>query len=272
MQSANKFAPKQRGFTLVELMVAMAIGLFIVLIAVTIYSQGLASVAFRMGQSENLNNSRYTIDMLDSEFSKAGYRRDPTQLIEQAFPADSAARPNGCQFAEGQAIYAPTTTSLCIRYQARDNSETDCSGGTAGIASLGPYQAPASGAGLLAERYSIVNNALVCQAGKTTVTTTQVADGVRDVHFEFGVGKKGDTLAQRRVESFKTTVPTATEAIRALRYAVLLRSTGKVTQGMESTICTRWTQAGGPAASCDASAGQLLQLVTGSLTLRNLMP
>ncbi len=51
----------QRGFTLVELMVAMAIGLFIVLIAITIYTQGLSSVAFRMGQSENLNNSRYTI-------------------------------------------------------------------------------------------------------------------------------------------------------------------------------------------------------------------
>lgn len=91
-----------------------------------------------MGQSENLNNSRYTIDMLIPSFP-AGYRRDPTQLIEQAFP-DSAARPNGCQFAEGQAIYAPTATSLCIRYQARDNSETGRSGGTAGIASPAPIR------------------------------------------------------------------------------------------------------------------------------------
>lgn len=262
----------QRGFTLVELMVAMAIGLFIVLIAITIYTQGLSSVAFRMGQSENLNNSRYTIGMLDSEFSKAGFRRDPTQLIEQAFPADAAAHANGCLFIAGQAIYAPNATSLCIRYQARDSGETNCAGTTAGIASLGPYEAPASGAGLLVERYTIVNKALVCQAGVGAVTSTQVADGVRDVHFEFGIGKKGDTLAQRRVQSFKTDVPTADEAIRALRYAVLLSSTGKVTQGMTSTVCTRWAEAGGNASSCDATAGQLLQLVTGSLTLRNLMP
>lgn len=121
--------------------------------------------------------------------------------------------------------------------------------------------------GLLAERYSIVNNALVCQAAAPR--PTQVADGVRDVHFEFGVGKQGDTLAQPWSRSKprcpQRQKPSALPAGRALR-------TGKVTQGMESTICTRWTQAGGPAASCDASAGQLLQLVTGSLTLRNLMP
>lgn len=268
----NNYSLGQRGFTLVELMVSMAIGLFIVLIAITIYSQGLASVAFRMGQSENLNNSRYTIGKLDSEFSKAGFRRDPTQLIEQAFPADAVAHANGCKFAAGQAIYAPNAASLCIRYQARDNSETDCAGATAGVASLGPYEAPASGAGLLVEHYAIESSALVCRAGKAPVTTTQVADGVRDVHFEFGVGKKGDTLAQRRVQSFKTDVPTPDEAIRALRYAVLLSSTGKVTQGMKSTICTRWVEAGGDTSSCDATAGQLLQLVTGSLTLRNLMP
>lgn len=272
MKISPKSSSAQKGFTLVELMVAMAIGLFIVLIAITIYIQGLSSVAFRMGQSENLNNSRYTIAMLDSEFSKAGYRRDPTQLIEQAFPADATANANGCKFSAGESIYAPNATSLCIRYQARDNSETDCAGNAADIAGLGPYEAPASGSGLLAERYTIASGALVCQAGSKSVTTTQVADGVRDVHFEFGVGKKGDTLAQRRVESFKTSVPVTTEAIRALRYAVLLSSTGKVTQGMESSICNRWKEVGGTASSCDTSSGQLFQLVTGSLTLRNLMP
>ena len=61
----------QAGLTLVELMVALAIGLFIVLIATTIYMQGLSSLGFRMGQSENLGNSRQALAALDAEFSKA---------------------------------------------------------------------------------------------------------------------------------------------------------------------------------------------------------
>jgi len=52
----------------------------------------------------------------------------------------------------------------------------------------------------------------------------------------------------------------------------LLESSGKVTQGMASTVCERWAQLGGAAARCDANAGALLQLATGTLTLRNLMP
>lgn len=41
---------------------------------------------------------------------------------------------------------------------------------------------------------------------------------------------------------------------------------------MTSTVCERWAQLGGARARCDANAGSLLQLATGTLTLRNLMP
>ena len=263
----------QRGFTLVELMVAMVIGLFIVLVAITIYTQGLSSFAFRVGQSENMSNSRYTIDTLGNEFAKAGYRRDPSQLLELAFPKDAGASASGCEFAAGQAIYAPTTTSLCMRYQARDSSEADCTGAKSDLSSEGPYVAPVTtGAGLLVEHYTLENGALVCVAGKDAATTVQVADGVSAVHFEFGVGNRGDTFAARRVREFKPDIPVGTDTIRALRYAVLVTSTGKVTQGMASTVCERWVAAGGDTGLCSTDSNRLLQLASGTLTLRNLMP
>ena len=109
--------PSQAGMSLVEIMVALAIGLFLVLIATTIYMQGLSSFGFRVGQSENLGNSRLALAVLDSEFSKAGYRRDPSQAMFDAFPADSSPHPNGCQFAQGQALYAADTQSICLRFQ-----------------------------------------------------------------------------------------------------------------------------------------------------------
>lgn len=266
-------ARSMRGLTLIELMVSLAIGLFLVLIATTIYMQGLSHFNFRVGQSENLGNSRYAQDVLDTELSKAGYRRDPTQLLTDAFPADTAAHPNGCQFAVGQALYAVDTRSVCIRFQARDAAETDCAGTASGLGTLAPYNAPAAGSGLFVERYAVDNGALVCQAGATTARTIPVADGVLDARFEFGIDAQADPFAVRRVDQFKSDVPADGETIRSMRYAILLASSGKgLTQGMSSTVCSRWTQAGGAASSCDTSQGQLHQLVIGTLSLRNLMP
>ncbi len=265
----------ERGVTLVELMVSIAIGLFIVLVATTIYVQGLSTVSFRAGQSENLNNTRYVLDVLDNELTKTGYRRDPLQLIEEAFPEDATANAqNQCQFAKGQAIYAPDAKSLCIRYQARDESETDCGGTAATLgAASGPYVSPVAGTGVFSERYHVENGSLVCQPGGDKATAQKVADGVRDVHFEFGVDKLANPGLGRHVDEYTTTAPTGAEVIRSLRYTILLSSTAKgLTQGMDSTVCTRWIDAGGDEKSCDTSKGQLYQLATGSLTLRNLMP
>lgn len=266
----------ERGLSLVELMVALAVGLIVILIAATIYIEGLRNFGFRTSQSENLGNSRYALGTLDNEFTKAGYRRDPTQAMDEAFPADASAHPNGCKFAVGQAMYAIDANTLCIRYQARDNNEKDCAGSAAGIAGLGAYEAPpapAVGAGLFVEKYFLSGGALACQAGNQAEDKQEVALGVRGVVFEFGVGKGSDSFAERRVEQFKTGTLAADDVIRSLRYAVLLAGTSeKVTGGMESSVCTRWENAGGASASCDTSKGQLYQLASGSLTLRNLMP
>lgn len=275
--SIERFRAAERGISLVELMVAVAVGLFVILIATTIYMEGLRNFGFRTSQSENLGNSRYALGALDNEFTKAGYRRDPTQAMDQAFPADEAAHPNGCKFAVGQAMYAVNASTLCIRYQARDNDEKDCAGSAAGIAGLKAYEAPPApvlGAGMFVEKYFLSGESLACQAGSQADPNKQeVAAGVRGVHFEFGVGKGSDSFAERRVEQFKTATPTGDDVIRSLRYAVLLASTTeRVTGGIDSSVCARWAGAGGAAASCDTSKGQLYQLASGSLTLRNLMP
>lgn len=263
-------------------MVAMAIGLVIVLIATTVYTQGVSNFSFRTGQSENLGNSRYALETLESAFTKAGYRRDPTQKMKLAFPATASAHANGCQFAAGEAIKVLSAGVLCIRFQARDKDEKDCAGTAAGINSLTAYEAPpapAVGAGLFVEKYLVRNGSLVCLSAnedKDTGLGTAVADGVRDVLFEYGVGKApvdDDSLAERKIESYKTSNPAADEVIRSLRYSFLFSSTaGGLTGGMESTVCTRWTNLGGTAASCDTAKGQLYQVASGALTLRNLMP
>ncbi|PZQ75738.1 MAG: pilus assembly protein PilW [Variovorax paradoxus] len=278
--------PGQRGISLVEIMVAMAIGLVIVLIATTVYTQGVSNFSFRTGQSENLGNSRYALDTIEAAFTKAGYRRDPTQNMKFAFPANATAYKNGCQFAAGEAIKVPSAGVLCIRFQARDKDEKDCAGTAAGINSLAAYEAPpapAIGAGMFVEKYFVATTSneksLVCLSGdqdKDTEAGTPVADRVSDVLFEYGVGKApvdDDSMAERKVESYKTTVPAADEVVRSLRYSLLFSSTaGGLSSVAESSVCDRWAALGGAKANCDLAKGQLYQVASGSLMLRNLMP
>lgn len=267
--SCSSLRQGQRGISLVEIMVSMAIGLVIITLVSLIYFEGFRTLAFRQGQSENLGNSRYTLETLGLEFAKAGYRRDPTQFMRDAFPAEAAS--NECKFAAGQSIYVNSVGALCIRYQPRDDRETDCAGRSGGISGLGPYKQannPKEGAGMFVEKYYVSNDRLYCQAGKDSV---EMADGVRDIHFAFGVGGSiNDPYQPREVESYKESVG-ADDAIRALRFSVLLISSNKVTGGIESNVCSRWEGASGRK-NCDTSNGYLYQVASSALTLRNLMP
>ncbi|WP_158291694.1 prepilin-type N-terminal cleavage/methylation domain-containing protein [Lampropedia puyangensis] len=264
----------QKGLSLVEVMVAMAIGLFIVLLVSLVYIEGARNLSFRQGQSENLANSRYTLGSLEQHFSKAGYRRDPTLSMEKAFPAliDDT---TDCAFARGEAINIKTDGALCIRFQPRDAIETDCSGNTdPSVSSLMPYEAPTTstvGNGVFVERFSISNHTLVCAAQSTE---TALAAGVQDIHFQYGTGPKVSSMAIRKISAFTTDTPSSNQVIRALKYSILLAaSSSRLTGGMESTVCDRWkTVAGADNASCSADSGALYQVASGAVTLRNLMP
>jgi tfp pilus assembly protein pilW-like protein len=125
--------------------------------------------------------------------------------------------------------------------------------------------------GMFVEKYFIDGDRLRCQAGTEVV---DLADGVRGIHFAFGVGKfSADRNKERKIDAFVTTLPSTKEAIRALRYSVLLVSSQpNVTGGVESSICTRWTKATGNQTACSANDGRLYQIASKALTLRNQMP
>jgi len=270
----------QRGISLIEIMVAMAIGLFILLLVTVVYLTGGRNLNFRQGQGENLANSRYTLDTLSSQLAKTGYRRDPRQFMEEAFPADSYL---GCDFKKREALKVLSDGSLCIRYQQRDANERDCSGADPGdISDLHSYEGRTEAAdlqgsarrGMYVEKYWITpDHQLVCND-----STNVVADGVQAIQFEFGVGPAAlgqkEKDEHRRVYEYITTPPNpATQTVRSLRYTVLLATANeRVTGGIATDVCTRWTAAGGDSSLCDTSGGRLYQLAASALTLRNLMP
>jgi len=64
---------KQAGFTLVEAMIAMAIGMFLILGAVSIYSQGTYSFQITEGTSRVQENMRFAFDTMEPDVRLAGF-------------------------------------------------------------------------------------------------------------------------------------------------------------------------------------------------------
>lgn len=247
---------RQIGLSLVELMIAMAISSFLILGVTQILIDNKNNYRYQQSQSENQENGRFTLMLFEKELFKTGFRRRPDQNPEQAFPALSS---GGCVFTTGQTINKVDDSTICLRYQPRDTAELDCTGTAIGdLTDLDtPYKAPNSS---FIEKISIINGSLVCNG------TSLIADGVAAINFDFGIGG----TAEKDVTSY--TQSPGTSPIRSLRYSVLLSSTqNSVAQGISSKACTEWQNL----TAADTSPcvnDKIYQIVSSSVTLRNLMP
>ncbi len=63
----------QSGMTLIELMVSMLIGLFLVLGAVTVYNQGRQNYTVNEGVARLQENLRFALDVFEPDIRLAGF-------------------------------------------------------------------------------------------------------------------------------------------------------------------------------------------------------
>ena len=263
----------QRGLSLVELMVAMAISSFLILGVTQIYLDNKRNYFYQQGQGENLENGRFALMLIGERLAKAGYRRNPALTMDIAFPAQTV---DGCAFKEGQAVIRVDDSTLCLRYQPRDDSETNCQGDIfSGDSDLStPYDSSTTlphfkSSDIMVEKIELDDDALTCN-GQELVTN------IKGMYFDYGVNSDISLL---KVNSY-TSAPGTDDIIRALRYSILLAATpNNLTQGVESKVCTNpaneddigdWEELTGKSLTCES--GKLYQMVSSSSTLRNLMP
>lgn len=205
----------QSGLSLIELMVAMLIGSFLILGITEIFINNQKSYLFQQSQMGNQENGRFTLTVLEQELSKAGYRSYPSQAFG---PSDGVVA--GCVFPDGTitlnnvSVVALSPTRLCIRYQASNRADVSCQGsGLAGAdqnSITQPYNKPNKE---IVEKieFDAATQSITC----TTDVTRQLVTGVADVRFDYGSGD------QKSVTSFST-APGKT--IGAVRYAALMQS------------------------------------------------
>lgn len=270
-----KLSRLQRGLSMIELMVALAISSFLIVGVTQIYIDNKRGYSFQQGQSENQEGSRYSTLFLQQELAKAGYRRAPDQEMNDAFKAENL---SGCNFAAGQTVMRISASSICIRYQPRDSTERDCQGNAVTTAAdyLAPYTASTEN---FVERIWFDSNKgdLVCtrQPAGGESKDVSVMTGLADVRFAFGTGT---TSNPRAVTQFVVT-PANNQPILAIRFITLTRS---ISGGIRyaSTVDTalqNWKDYSGASASevsalKNADNSQLYQFSQNTVSLRNLLP
>lgn len=270
------FSRNQRGLSLVELMVAMAISSFLILGVTQIYIDNKRNYLYQQGQGENLENGRFALMLISERLSKAGYRRNPVFDMETAFPSQSGTgEVDDCDFAAGQVVVRVDDATLCLRYQPKDDNETNCLGNDfPGSSNLdAPYDVNGrpdfNTNEIMIEKLALEDGALQCNG-------QELVSNIDGLYFDYGVNDDAYTL---KVDSY-TNDPDAGDIVRALRYSVLLIATpSNLTQGIDSKVCTNpdnedevgdWENLTGQSLDCES--GRLYQMASSSSTLRNLMP
>lgn len=271
----------QRGLSLVELMVAMALSSFLILGVTQIYLDNKRNYLYQQGQGENLESGRFALMLIGERLAKAGYRRNPALTMDIAFPAYTGTEHvKDCNFKPGQAVVRVNDSTLCLRYQPRDENETNCLGNTfAGASDLStPYDSDTTHAHfnnneIMVEKITLEDGALKCSSDQAA---QELVSNIAGLYFDYGVNSDISLL---KVNSY-TTTPAPGDIIRALRYSTLLvASTNNLTQGITSKVCSNpdnedeigdWGKLTGRTLTCES--GKLYQMVSSSSTLRNLMP
>lgn len=249
----------QLGISLIELMVAMVIGCFLIIGVTQIFISNQKSYLFQQGQTGNQENGRFAITLLAQELSKAGYRSNPVRV----FPAQTT---QGCAFPERASVLAVSSSSVCIRYQATNRTEVNCQGsllsdGDQTSISV-PYSLTTNPVIVELIAFDSATNSITCTTGGSTVP---LVSGVRDMRFEFGAGP----VASKTVTAFSTN-PAGT--INAVRYTVLMQSPGTASLRDTTAASAALAEWNSRYSTTYSDAKNIFQIVQSTTMIRNQMP
>ena len=182
---------RQDGLSLVELMVAIVIALFLIGGVLTVEQGVKMSFAANDGLSQLQDNERFAMSTLALIVQRAGYYPSPnTNPMATALPADTTTTPAGASapLAAGQYIYdsgAYGTDVLFIRYMTASGQNINLCDGTVGIT-----QSYTNNFYIAADTTNPSINGLYCDVQPGTGgwnTAVELVSGVQSMSIMYGV-------------------------------------------------------------------------------------
>ncbi|MGJ7498945.1 PilW family protein [Variovorax sp. ZT5P49] len=257
---------RQAGFTLVEFLVAMVIGMLVVLAAV-VSMLGTRSTAMTGDDVNALHqSSALAFGMLGRQIRQAGYI--PIDATEPLYyfnvDRDTNLRGEPAFFAI-KGVESPSGSvndKLKVGYAPNPDYFKDCLGQEPGRATGGEYDrtnpAAPGKVRLITSEFSVVNGVLRCQ-GSANATPQPILDGVERFDVMYGVGA---AAGSGQVVRYVTADDVASfNDVRTVRVCLQLAGTSRNNPGGSHTDCD-----GVPRTSSD---GKLRRVYTAVFALRN---
>ena len=258
---------RQRGYTLIELMVALTIGLLLTVTVAQIFLGSRRTYATTDDLARMQENMRYTHDVMNRIVRMAGYMAYPGNLqtdiddIKGVFPASRPALA-GTDGDSGSTSAVSNPDTLTVAFQGTgsdagvaDGETTDCLGNPVGPSTIA------------VNTFSIdpATKSLVCSNG--TATTVLVSD-VENMQVLYGEETSGDFAVDKYVPF---TASVEMNKVMSVRIALLFRTPN---QNVRSTPDTSQYQllGGTVNAPTGAEATRIRRTLTMTIALRNRSP
>lgn len=259
----------QRGFSIIELMVAIVISMLLTAAVALLYTSSRASSRNQDDLSRVVESGRSAMYILTRSVRQGGYLADPTSWVDSA-----TIFPNGTRPIQGTEGVAGANDTLTVSYQGSgpsagnaDNRIVDCLGNPVPFPTV---SYPATPATIKVDVFSIANDpangnepTLFCDDGSGTNRVALVA-GIESMQILYGedTNNPRDTNANRYVAaSSVTNWPNVVSA----RISLLARSPNNVALNP----ATRTYDVGGTNFNAPAD-GRLRQVFTTVVNVRNL--
>ena len=251
---SNGFQPKrQTGFSIVEIMIAMTIGLFVVAGLAKILTSNKESYRVQEAQSVLQENARLATVFLSTSIGKAGFHQDAQVDASSLFPAGSVALTGTNDNADGTDNILDGSDTITVRFEG-DGVITDCLGATVGASAI------------TTDVFRVdTNNQLQCSAGGGAFQP--LLDNVQGLQILYGE----DTGTDAAVDQYRNAGSVINfDQVFSVHVALLLASDNEIKPNAESNTYTLLdTTATMPPSGTDRLQRRVIERV---VALRNRLP
>jgi len=196
----NRLVKKQSGLSLIELLIAMLIGLFLLVGITTSYLSSKKSSIVRDHVSILEDNGRAALEILTNTLQHTGYRSTDLDLLENPF---MATQPLSSSCGTGiTSVLAPTNfpagnenndagDTISVFYLGDDEINTDCAGGVLPSACRVGANVDSNAHRIFNAFFIDADNNLQC-AGSQTAELQTIAEGVENIQILYGLNTDDD--------------------------------------------------------------------------------
>ena len=253
MKNINLIAlKKQQGFSFIELLIALAIGLFLLAGIATSYATSKGSSIKRDQFSVLEDNGRLALEIISrvvehTGYSPGGLTITPFITAPSDVVSDTCPDGTGTQNVIDTSIFSATTDNaggdtLSVIYQADNNMFTDCTGG---VLPAGCRLSPIPGINAIPEASKIYNtfvrntvtDTLEC-AGSRYGLKQVIAEGVENIQYLYGIDTINDSVVKVDRYVNASNVAGRWSDVVSIQIAILVRSLKPVKLIAESTEYT----------------------------------